>query len=195
MDKNDSTEKKVVPNQKLREARLQRGWTQRDVADQIGLPDTRTAGRWEHGISFPSPHYRRELSRVFGKSLEELGLLEREDDIPLEGGSAAEPFNNLPTPFTSFVGRRQEVQEVSALLMQPEVRLLTLMGTGGIGKTRLAIEVAVQVREQFSDGVCFVALAVVHDVASVLLTIAATLGIQDSKDISLEQQMKAALQK
>ncbi len=125
--------------------------------------------------------------------MEELGLLEREDEISQESDNVAEPFNNLPVPLTSFVGRRQEVQEVSALLMQPEVRLLTLMGTGGIGKTRLAIEVAVQVRGQFADGVCFVPLAVVHDPAAVLPTIATTLGIQDSQGVPLEQQVKTVL--
>lgn len=195
MDKNDSTTKKVVPNQKLHTARLQRGWTQKDVADRINLPDTRTVGRWERGTSFPSPHYRRELVRIFGKSFEELGLLRREDALHLEGSRDAQAFNNLPGAFTSFVGRRQEVQDVSSLLMQPEVRLLTLYGTGGIGKTRLAIEVAAQVREQFADGVCFVALAVLHDPVSVLPTIAVTLGIQDSQGVSLEQQMRDALHK
>jgi predicted ATPase/transcriptional regulator with XRE-family HTH domain/Tfp pilus assembly protein PilF len=195
MDKNNSAEKKVAPNQKLYEARLHLGWTQKEVADKIGLPESRTVGRWEHGTSFPSPHYRRELSGIFGKSLEELGLLKREDDIPLEGDSTVEPFNNLPAPFTSFVGRRQEVQDASTLLMQPDVRLLTLSGTGGIGKTRLAIEVAAQVREQFADGVCFVALEVLHDPASVLPIIAATLGIQDSQGVSLEQQVKTVLYK
>jgi predicted ATPase/DNA-binding XRE family transcriptional regulator len=195
MDNNASTRKKIVPNQKLREARLQRGWTQKDVADQIGQPDPHTVGRWERGSHVPSLYYCRELCRIFEKSFEELGLGRpgASVDSSLTESGSAEASNNLPTFFTSFVGRRQEVFEASSLLMQSEVRLLTLSGTGGIGKTRLAIEVAVQVREQFVDGVCFVALAVLHDPAAVLPTIAATLGIEDSEGVSLEQQVKTVL--
>jgi predicted ATPase/DNA-binding XRE family transcriptional regulator/Tfp pilus assembly protein PilF len=198
MNNNDSTRKKIVPNQKLRGARLQCGWTQKDVADKIGLPDSRTVGRWERGTSFPFPHYRRELSGIFGQSFEELGLLrpdEDKDDTSGEDDRSAEVFTNLPTFFTSFIGRKQEVLTASALLMQPDIRLLTLFGTGGIGKTRLGIEVATQIRDQFVNGVCFVSLAVLADPASVLPTLAAALGIQDSEGVSLEQQVKTVLQK
>jgi transcriptional regulator with XRE-family HTH domain len=67
--------KKYSPNIWLRRERERRGWTYKDVADRIELPDSDSVGRWERGVSFPSARYRRELSRIFGKSLEELGLV------------------------------------------------------------------------------------------------------------------------
>src|SRR5215467_3913103 len=65
------------------------------------------------------------------------------------------------------------------MLARPEVRQLTLLGTGGIGKTRLAIEVATQLRERFADGVCFVALAPIRDPNLLLSSIALELGLQE----------------
>src|SRR6184192_3994328 len=70
--------------------------------------------------------------------------------------------NHLPLPPTSLIGREPEVAEISALLKQPEMRLLTLLGPGGIGKTRLAIAVATQMRSFFVGGTCFVGLAAVN---------------------------------
>jgi len=71
----NSGKKRSIPNDKLRKERENRGWTHKDVADQIGLPDPHTLGRWERGVSFPQPHYRQALGRIFEKTLEELGLL------------------------------------------------------------------------------------------------------------------------
>jgi predicted ATPase/DNA-binding CsgD family transcriptional regulator len=84
--------------------------------------------------------------------------------------------NNLPVQLTSFIGREQEVVAVCALLQRPEVRLVTLTGTGGIGKTRLSLQVANELLDSFVDGVCFVPLAPVSDPAIVMSTIAHTLG-------------------
>lgn len=70
-----------------------------------------------------------------------------------------DPINNLPIPPTPFVGRQSELQEISNRLLDPSCRLVTLLGPGGIGKTRLAIQVAQDQREHFKHGVCFVPLA------------------------------------
>ena len=59
----------------------------------------------------------------------------------------------LPLQLTSFVGRAEEMAEIRARLADPDCRLLTLVGAGGIGKSRLAIEIAVQVAADFADGV------------------------------------------
>jgi predicted ATPase/DNA-binding CsgD family transcriptional regulator len=74
---------------------------------------------------------------------------------------AREP--NLPVALTSFIARERETAEIVSTLRQPEVRLLTLTGPGGVGKSRLALNVAEAMRSAFADGVVFVNLAPVHD--------------------------------
>jgi predicted ATPase/DNA-binding CsgD family transcriptional regulator len=85
----------------------------------------------------------------------------------------------LPTPLTPLIGREREMASVMALLRKPEVRLLTLCGAAGIGKTRLAIQVATDLREDFADGAAFVSLAPLRDAELVHATIAHALGLTD----------------
>jgi non-specific serine/threonine protein kinase len=87
----------------------------------------------------------------------------------------------LPLPVSSFVGREQEAGLVLALLRQPGVRLVTLTGPGGVGKTRLAIRAAeVASRDEFANAATFVSLATVADSAQVVPTIARILGIRET---------------
>jgi ribosomal protein S1 len=74
---------KYPPNISLKKEREQRNWTHADVAEKIGLPDPHTVGLWEGGMNFPGPRYRRELCRVFGKSMPELGLLKSQQDTDM----------------------------------------------------------------------------------------------------------------
>jgi predicted ATPase/class 3 adenylate cyclase len=85
---------------------------------------------------------------------------------------------NLPAPASSFVGREREVAEVVSSLRDRHVRLLTLLGPGGTGKTRLAIEAASELVGDYSAGVFWVGLAPVRDPALVVPTIAQTLGAE-----------------
>src|SRR5205823_3910394 len=64
------------PNELLRNARKERGWTQKDVADRIGAPLALNVTRWERGTSFPSAYYVERLCQLFGKSASELGLIQ-----------------------------------------------------------------------------------------------------------------------
>lgn len=86
---------------------------------------------------------------------------------------------DLPVPPNPLVGRETEVATIRKLLMQSDARLVTLAGAGGIGKTRLSIEVAQQVHNEFADGACFVSLAAVSDPSLVIPTIARSLGITE----------------
>jgi predicted ATPase/DNA-binding CsgD family transcriptional regulator len=88
----------------------------------------------------------------------------------------------LPHLLTTFIGREREVAAAAALLSRADVRLLTLTGPGGVGKTRLALAVAQAVADAFTGGVAFVPLAALRDSALVAPTIAQTLGLQDIGD-------------
>src|SRR5947207_15928927 len=77
---------------------------------------------------------------------------------PPSTSSQQRPLRNIPSLSTSFVGREQEIATICAQLGRSDVRLLTLIGTAGVGKTRLALHVATTSTDQFEDGVCFVAL-------------------------------------
>jgi excisionase family DNA binding protein len=84
----------------------------------------------------------------------------------------------LPAPLTRFFGREREVAQVAALLHEEDVRLVTLNGPGGVGKTRLALRVAEETSEDFADGVAFVSLAPVRSAEFVLPTIMQALGVR-----------------
>src|SRR2546425_6239936 len=93
--------------------------------------------------------------------------------------------NNLPIQPTPFIGRAQEVTTARDLLLREDVRLLTLTGPGGIGKTRLSLQVAADLSDRFADGVFFVNLAPIRESESVLAAIAQTLEVKETTEHSL----------
>ncbi len=101
--------------------------------------------------------------------------------------------NNLPMQPTLLVGREREVEEVRGRLLAPEVRLLTLTGPGGTGKTRLALQAAADLLDEFEDGVFFVPLAAVTDPDHFFTEIAGALGLQERGDVSLRDALKEYL--
>jgi class 3 adenylate cyclase len=88
--------------------------------------------------------------------------------------------NNLPLQPTSLIGREKEVAEVCEQLSRPEVRLLTLTGAGGTGKTRLGLQAAAELTDEFEDGVFFVSLAAIRDPQLVVGAVAGTLGVKEA---------------
>jgi predicted ATPase/class 3 adenylate cyclase len=101
--------------------------------------------------------------------------------------------NNLPSQPTPLVGRERQIEEVAERLRGEEMRLLTLTGPGGTGKTRLALQAAADLLEEFEDGVFFVALATITDPQLLPSTIAAPLGVKESPEQPLIESLKGYL--
>jgi predicted ATPase/class 3 adenylate cyclase len=101
--------------------------------------------------------------------------------------------NNLPIQATPFVAREHETEAVRQKLLNPDIHLLTLTGPGGIGKTRLGLQVAAEMLEDFADGVFFVPLAPINDSALVASTIAQVLNIHEVGGMSLIEMLREHL--
>ena len=109
--------------------------------------------------------------------------------IQFINGPIKRQATNLRTPLTPLIGREQEVDSICERLTNPNVRLVTLTGAGGIGKTRLSIQVASDLKEQFFDGCWFISLAALDDPELVVPTIARGLGIKESRDRTLDEAL------
>jgi predicted ATPase/DNA-binding CsgD family transcriptional regulator len=114
-----------------------------------------------------------------------LALVRRSHDVSARA--------RLPASLTSFVGREREILAIRDLLRQPGVRLLTLVGAGGVGKTRVALEVARQSEEDFPEGIWFVPLAEVRSPALVASAIAQAFGVHELGSRSLAEGIAAVL--
>ncbi len=97
---------------------------------------------------------------------------------------------NLPLQPTPFIGRQREIAAAKARLSEPEVRLLTLKGPGGTGKTRLSVQVAADLLDAFLDGVWFVELAPITDPALVASTIAQVVGVTERGGRTVVESLK-----
>jgi predicted ATPase len=116
--------------------------------------------------------------------------------LPLEPGIGHDPalaLLPLPISATPLLGREHEVAQVCALLRQATVRLLTLTGAPGIGKTRLGLQVAADLYATFADGAVFVPLVPISDPALVITTIAQALDVQDRASQTLQDSLKGFL--
>ena len=114
------------------------------------------------------------------------------EPTPLRPAGEIPRPESLPLPLTSFVGRDGEVDAILAAFARPGTRLMTMTGPGGVGKTRLAIQVAERIAGQFPDGVWFVPLASIHDPDLVAPAIAEVLPEEAGVE-SAEEHVKSVL--
>jgi predicted ATPase len=108
-------------------------------------------------------------------------------------GAAASIVSRIPVPYTTTIGRERDVAAVRELLARGDDRVVSLIGPGGIGKSRLAIEAARATEDLFPDGTYFVLLEGVLEPELLLPTIAYTLGIRDNGEAALEERIAHAL--
>jgi predicted ATPase/transcriptional regulator with XRE-family HTH domain len=175
------------------------GFTQEELAERAGLSE-RAVREIERGTRHVP---RKETVQLLADALE-LGGEEREafqsaarrvgEPEIIGPGTPSTTRTNLPDESTPFIGRKRELGEVSALLQQPAVRLVTLTGAGGTGKTRLALQVAARLLPQFEDGVFFVSLASLSDPELVLSALAETLRVQEKGGTSVFGALRVSLQ-
>ena len=180
--------------QLLKGLRISAGLTQEELADLSGI-SARSVSDLERGINRTA---RKDTSRLIadalnlsGASREHFtaaasGRIPDHDDEAIEG-------RRLPTAVTSLVGRDDDVRALTGLLRRPGVRLVTITGLGGVGKTRAAIEAARQLEADFPDGVFFTDLSAVRDSDLVISHVADAAGVQTSGQGSIAGQVAAAL--
>lgn len=134
---------------------------------------------------------RRVLRTELGEepAAETTALYQRLRDGVVESLLPPPRRHNLLQPSAPLLGRRADVAHLSMLLTDPECRLLTLTGAGGIGKTRLALGVAIDLLDDFADGVFFVSLASIHDPDLLPQALATTLAIDVAPDRSVIEQL------
>ncbi len=157
--------------------------------EQVGLSIFERFGReFKHALELDVPEDIRDLAANLRTGLSTPAIAEntvqREVKTLLSQSS-------LPINMTAFVGRQNELLEVRKRVFDPECRLLTLVGAGGIGKTRLALEVARQSEDEFQNGVIFVSLAPLENPALLEATILEALGLKISGDKPQQQLIES----
>jgi predicted ATPase/DNA-binding XRE family transcriptional regulator len=183
----------------LKRLRLASDLTQEELAERAGI-SARSISELERGtIHRP----RRDTVQLLADGLRLRGQ-QRETFVALARGQpvagapdapvAPSPRSFLPYPPTPIVGRLPESAAVLALLLDPEVRLVTLTGPGGVGKTRLALEIAFSASDAVPDGAVFVDLAPVRDPELVLTAVARALNAPTSPELPLRQSVVDVVQ-
>ncbi|HEX3723121.1 MAG TPA: NB-ARC domain-containing protein, partial [Nitrolancea sp.] len=189
----------------LKQYLIDRGMAQGQLATASGVARA-TLSRWLNGHAV-HPYHRGGLlsiAAVLGLRKVEANRLLRAAELPTIDAlaSSTDPEeqrllqrwlapvrNNLPAALTSFVGREAEIAEIAEIVCREDVRLVTLTGTGGSGKTRLALRIAREVLDAFPDGVFFVELAAISEPHLVIPTIAEAIDLRDVLDSALNTRL------
>jgi transcriptional regulator with XRE-family HTH domain len=180
---------------RLRRLREAAGLTQEELASRAGL-SAKAISLLERGQrKHPYPHTIKSLADALKLSEEAratlLGTVPQRGAVTGSAAPVSVPVLNLPTPSTSLLGRERQLREIRAFLR--EARLLTLTGTGGVGKTRLVVEAARDAAQLFPDGAVFVALAPLGDSSFVLPTVAQSLGLREAGDQAPREALRVYL--
>ncbi|HEY7850920.1 MAG TPA: helix-turn-helix domain-containing protein, partial [Ktedonobacterales bacterium] len=178
----------------LRRQRRAAGLTQEELAARAGLSVRGIADLERGARRTPRRDTIALLVHALGVSPQDetaLFAAVHRSAAPVE--RPAQGRHNLPAQLTLLLGRDEEVRGVVALLRRADVRLVTLSGPGGVGKTRVAIEVGAELLDDFADGVWFVRLSRLSDPSLVLPTIAQTLGLKEAGGQSIAETLRMYL--
>jgi predicted ATPase/transcriptional regulator with XRE-family HTH domain len=173
-----------------RDLRLAAALTQEALAERAGI-SARSIRALEAGRTMPYKDTVRRLIAALGLSGADAARLiaaatpAPRRRVPAGSASASASLQILPSTPTPLVGRSAHLAQVTALLRRDDVRLVTLTGPGGVGKTRLGLAVAAEMRTAFRDGVVFVSLASTADPALVPVALARVIGVRETADRSL----------
>jgi predicted ATPase/serine/threonine protein kinase len=132
------------------------------------------------------PKQRYASTRDLARDL--AAVRDRLADVPARESEPRRP-NKLPVQRTAFIGRERETADLRQLLSRPGVHLVTLTGPGGIGKTRLALQVAGEMAVQFPSGVCFVALSAIGERGLIASAIAQAVGVRETGNTSPQENL------
>lgn len=176
----------------LKQHRMAAGLTQEYLAERAGL-SARAISDLERGMT------RRPHAYTVGRLARALDMDERDAArlrTAAERGEAermGRDPSTLPIPATQLLGREREVQSLSELLGDPTVRLVTLIGTGGVGKTRLVLELAAELQTDYRGGIALVELAPLANPSYIAQVIAQAIGLVGSTQPNTEAALVRAL--